>query len=139
MESKRNSQVTRRRTLKSIMAGVYLVVGFNAFSLSSQNEKQESEIMNVVIVVNFETKPENVDAFTKILESVKTDLPNVEGCVSVNIFKSSSANNQFTLLEVWKSKALHQAHIDNLSENGTWDTIASHLLKDPTSDYFLPL
>ena len=95
--------------------------------------------MNIVVIVSFEAKEDKVNDFVKILESVKIELPEVNGCVGVNVFQSSSITNNFTLVETWESKELHQSNLDNLSKNGTWNTIASHLAKDPVSGYFIQL
>jgi len=110
MSDKRKYQITRRNALKAILASTSVAIGFKAIALP-----------------------------TKILESVKTELPKVKGCIGVNIFQSSIMTNKFTLVETWEAKELHQANLDNLSNNGTWNIIASHLAKDPSSDYFTQL
>ena len=137
--SDKQHQIARRNALKAIVAGVTVAVSFKALAISGENLKEVKEKMNTNVIISFEVKAKKVAEFTKILESVKTDLPKVEGCISVNIFKSSSVSNKFTLVETWETKELHQAHIGRLSKNGTWDMIASHLSKDPESDYFTQL
>ena len=132
-------QRVRRIFLKSIIASASIASGFKAFSLSSESKKQERKDMSIVVIVSFESKEDKVNDFVKILEGVKTELPKVNGCIGVNVFHSASMTNKFTLVETWESKELHQANLDNLSKDGTWDTIASHLSKDPSSDYFTQL
>lgn len=129
----------RRNILKAISAGVTLAINFEALALSGENQKEVKNKMNTNVIVRFEVKTEKVAEFTKILDSVKTDLPKINGCISVNIFKSSSVTNKFTLVETWETKESHQTHIGNLSKDGTWDMIASNLSKDPESDYFILL
>lgn len=132
-------QRIRRFVLKAIIAGTSVVIGFKAFSLSNENKKQGKKSMNAVVIVSFEAKEDKINDFEKILEGVKIELPKINGCIGVNVFQSSSMANKFTLVETWESKELHQANLDNLSKNGTWDTIASNLSKDPLSDYFTQL
>ena len=139
MSDKHKYQITRRIALKAIIAGTSVAIGFKAFALSNENEKQGKKGMNIVVIVSFEAKEDKITDFIKILEGVKTELPKVKGCIGVNIFQSSSITNMFTLVETWETKELHQASLDNLSKNGTWDTIASHLATDPKSDYFTQL
>jgi len=139
MSDKHKYQRTRRIALKAIIAGTSVAIGFKASALSNENKKQRKKSMNIVVIVNFEVKEDKITGFTKILEGVKSELPKVNGCIGVNIFQSSSMTNKFTLVETWETKELHQANLDNLSKNGTWDTIASHLSKDPSSDYFTQL
>ena len=95
--------------------------------------------MSINVIVSFDVKMKKIGEFTKILDSVKINLPKVEGCICVNIFKCSSVPNKFTLVETWETKELHQTHISKLSKDGSWDMIASHLSKDPESDYFTQL
>jgi len=126
---------TRRSALKAMIASASVAISFKASALS--NEKQRKKDMSIIVIVSFETKEEKVFDFSKILENVKTDLPKVEGCLGVNVYQNSSTLNQFTLVETWESKELHQINLDKLAKNGTWDTIASHLSKEPDSDYFI--
>lgn len=132
-------QRTRRFVLKAIIAGTSVAISFKAFALSNENKKQGKKGMNAVVIVSFEAKEDKINDFAKILEGVKTELPKVNGCIDINVFQSSSMINKFTLVETWATKELHQANLDNLSKNGTWDIIVSHLSKDPSSDYFTQL
>jgi quinol monooxygenase YgiN len=74
--------------------------------------------------------------FASLLNGVKTDLPKVHGCQGVNVYRSLSDSNMFTLVERWETKKLHQDHLANLSEAGTWEFISGHLSADPESDYY---
>ncbi len=139
MSDKQHHQLNRRYVLKSIATGALVAMSFKAVALSSDNTKKVSKKTNVTFIISFEAKAKRVADFIKILESVKTDLPKVKGCISVDIFKSSSANNKFTLVETWDTEESHKINISNLSKDGTWDIIASHLSKDPESGYFIPL
>lgn len=136
MSDKHKYQVTKRNALKAILASTSVAISFKALALSNGIEKQGKKDMNIVVIVSFESKEDKISDFTEILESIKIELPKVNGCIGVNIFQSSSMANKFTLVETWENKELHQANLDILSKNGTWDTIASHLSKDPSSDYF---
>jgi len=134
MSDKNQYLLTRRNMLKTIVAGFTVAISHSVLALPNKQEKQN---MSVNVIVSFEAKKEKIDEFNKIMSSVKTDLPKVNGCISVNIFNSSTNEYKFTLVETWESKELHQTHIDKLLKDGTWDMIASHLSKDPKSDYFI--
>ncbi|VAW82321.1 hypothetical protein MNBD_GAMMA12-941 [hydrothermal vent metagenome] len=95
--------------------------------------------MNISVIVNFETKVSKTEEFVVILNSVKSELPKVEGCIAVDIFTDISSTNEFTLLETWQSKELHQAHLSRINKDGTWEMIASHLIQDPKVNYFSSL
>jgi quinol monooxygenase YgiN len=63
----------------------------------------------------------------------------VEGCNGVQIFSDKECNNIFTLVENWDTEDAHKKHISRVVESGGWETIASHLTKDPESSYFCKL
>lgn len=131
--------LSRRKALKAVLASFAVTITQSVLALSNKDKKLEKEKMTINVIVSFEIKSEKITEFTKILISVKTDLPKVEGCISVDVFKSSSAENRFTLVETWQSKEFHQTHLNRLSNDGTWDMIASHLSKDPESDYYIQM
>ena len=137
MSDKKQYLLSRRNALKAVVAGFSVTVGHSVLALPNKHKEQEKQGMSVNVIVSFEAKKEKIDEFNKIMSSVKTDLPKVNGCISVDIFKSSTNEYKFTLVETWESKELHQTHIDKLSKDGAWEMIASHLSKDPTSDYFI--
>lgn len=91
--------------------------------------------MNIIVIVNFEVKSESLNDFVDILEGVKRNLPSVKGCINVSVFQSVVTAYKFTLLETWQSKEQHQANLEELSKNGTWEKIERHLSRPPLSDY----
>jgi len=92
--------------------------------------------MSVRVIVSFNVKNNMQLAFVTLMDSVKEDLPNVEGCLGVDIYRSLSSLNRFTLVEEWQTQALHQKHLAKLSDDGTWEFISGHLSENPESDYF---
>lgn len=93
--------------------------------------------MSVSVIVNFNVKSTMLAEFAGLMKSVKTDLPNVEGCQGVSIYKCLSSANMFTLVEKWETKKHHQNHLAGLSEDGTWEFISNHLAEAPESDYYV--
>ena len=88
------------------------------------------------VIVTFETRPELASSFASLLERVKVDLPQVNGCRGVQIFAGTGDVPVFTLLEEWDSAELHQAHIAGVVASGAWGAIAAHLARDPQSHYY---
>jgi len=87
-------------------------------------------------LITFAVKPDRIPDFAAMLATVKTDLPNVDGCQSVRIFQhDTDAQDCFTLLETWDDKSLHQAHVARLQESGDWDTIEAMLATPPNGHY----
>ena len=92
--------------------------------------------MPVSVIISFQVKPEMLNAFMEIMGSVKRDLPTVNGCKSVAIYRNSAEEHAFTLVEQWESEALHKKHIAGVVNSGGWEHIASHLQCEPVSAYF---
>lgn len=92
--------------------------------------------MSVYLVVQFKSLAEKQIAFQAIMESVKTSLPQVPGCLGVSVMQDIEDPCRFTLVETWESQDRQKAHIKNLIANGAWAHIESHLDKQPDSGYF---
>jgi quinol monooxygenase YgiN len=99
-------------------------------------DKEGDSYMSIKVIVKFNVKSEKLDGFSTILENVKSDLPRVDGCQGVCICRSITNANQFTLVETWKSKKLHQDHFAKIIEDGVWSYISDHLSTEPESDYY---
>lgn len=92
--------------------------------------------MAVKVVVQFEARSDRAQAFERVMHTVARDLPNVAGCVGVEVLQNQEDACRFTLVETWDSRERHQAHIEGLIADGTWTAIADHLCEDPVSGYF---
>ncbi|WP_223670536.1 putative quinol monooxygenase [Kangiella shandongensis] len=88
------------------------------------------------VIVHFNVKENKLPDFMEVMESVKNDLPKVEGCISVDIFRNVDNTNRFTLVETWDTVQQHQNNIRKLQEDGSWDFISGLLAKEPESAYF---
>lgn len=92
--------------------------------------------MSVLYIIKFAVKSESQPAFASIMDSVKSDLPTVEGCSGVKIHRGSEDESSYVLLESWASKALHEKHVEGLIDSGAWESIAAHLSDDPVGGYY---
>ncbi len=131
--------LARRLALKVMFSSFTVMFTHSAPALTYESRKQEKEKMVINVIVDFEVKKQKVIDFINILMNIKTGLPKVEGCTGVDVFKSALVDNKFTLVETWQSKVFHQAHLNRLSDDGTWDMLASHLSKDPVSNYYIKI
>lgn len=95
--------------------------------------------MSVLFIISFQAKPEATEAFAKLMENVKGDLPGVPGCIGVKIFREAGVVGAYTLLETWESKAAHLENSKNLVESGAWADIAAMLANDPDGRYFVEI
>ncbi len=92
--------------------------------------------MKTNLIIHFNVKSNQLQEFAGVLKQVKQDLPNVAGCLGVQVFQSQSNEQQYTLVESWESQAQHEAHIKNLVESGVWDEFVKHLQQEPVSAYY---
>ena len=130
--------LTRRSVLK-VVAALFAVTNANRIlALPNNLKEQEKHTMSVNVIITFVAKKEKIEEFNIIMNSV-TDLPKIEGCRAVAVFRSSTDESKFTLIETWESKEKHQAHLNKLTTDGTWDMIASQLSNEPESDYFFEI
>ncbi len=89
-------------------------------------------------LITFEVNQNSISSFEDMLGSVQTELPKVEGCQNVNIFRHDDPeSNKFTLFETWDSKPLHQDHVVQMQESGQWAKIEKMLNRQPTGCYLL--
>ena len=95
--------------------------------------------MCIKVSVKFDVKETMIESFIRILESVKKDLPSVEGCQGVIVMRQRGRKNQFSLIESWSNTELHQAHVNRLVEDGSWDLIMTHLNSDPDSAFWVEM
>lgn len=92
--------------------------------------------MSTTFIIKFNVKTTNLANFTNIMQTVKTELPKVNGCNGVTIYQNSETQTSFTLVENWQTKQAHQSHIQTLTDNGEWDKIAALLSETPDGHYF---
>ncbi len=95
--------------------------------------------MKVNVIITFTAKVTMLEKFIKIMESVKHDLPAVQGCNGVQIFNNADSKNVFTLVESWDSEEVHKSYIEEVVVSGAWATIAAHLECEPVSGYYYSL
>lgn len=125
--------------LKVVAALLAVTSANRILALPNMLKEQEKHTMSVNVIITFVAKKEKIEAFNIIMNSVKTDLPKIEGCRAVTVYRSSTDESKFTLVETWESKEQHQAHLNKLTTDGTWDMIASQLSHEPESDYFFEI
>ncbi|MEP5267745.1 MAG: antibiotic biosynthesis monooxygenase [Lentilitoribacter sp.] len=86
-----------------------------------------------IVVVTFRPKSEHLTAFTEAMQSVKNELPSVEGCEGVRVMTHHDDPTVFMLIEDWENADKHEAHINNLVASGKWAGLEEMLAEQPTS------
>ena len=94
---------------------------------------------NHIVTVTFKPKSDQQTAFETVLQSVKTELPKVEGCLGVRVLKHQNDPSTFLLIEDWKTAELHNAHITRLIESGEWAALEQMLSEPPSSNVLVQI
>jgi quinol monooxygenase YgiN len=93
--------------------------------------------MSVNVIVKFNVIDESLEEFRTLMDTVKANLPNVEGCNGVEIYTDKSNASVFILVENWTSEEFHKKHIAGVIESGDWKKIRTYLREDAESGYFV--
>jgi len=89
---------------------------------------------NHTVCVTFQCKPECAEVFEDLMQSVRTDLPNVAGCQGVRVLRHQDDALTYTLIEDWTEQERHEKHIQGLVASGAWANIEAMLAVAPTSN-----
>lgn len=92
--------------------------------------------MGITFIITFQAKPETEKEFLALMLQVQKTLPDVEGCVGVQVFRQAEHSSIFTLVESWTDMAAHQANSRKLVASGVWDNIVAMLAVEPDGNYF---
>ncbi len=86
-----------------------------------------------IVAVTFKAKPEHLENFAGVMQSVKTELPTVSGCEAVRVMTHHDNPSVFMVIEDWENADLHASHIHQLVEAGEWEKLEQMLVEQPTS------
>ena len=92
--------------------------------------------MSTTFIVHFHTRPECTAGFAATLPFVREQLPQVDGCIDVQVFRNEAEPDRFCLVERWESKAQHETHMANIAASGRWQQVLDQLAEDPRTAYF---
>ena len=83
------------------------------------------------VLVTFKPKPEYQDKFAHLMQSVKEELPQVDGCLGVVVMSSREEAGVFTVLEDWRDATAHAAQLQRLTQSGDMAHILGMLREAP--------
>ena len=88
------------------------------------------------LIIRFEAKQDELAAFASILSNVERDMATEAGFVSAVVYRNADDPRVFTLVEVWQSRADHEAHFERIVASGAWANILAMQRTDPVMGYF---
>ena len=89
----------------------------------------------VTFFVTYQVKPECVDALCELLSAIKSNLSNIQGCRSLQIFRHADEPERITLVEEWESRELHEANFERIRAEGLWEKVQAMLAGAPEAYY----
>ncbi len=92
--------------------------------------------MSIRLLVEFDVKTGEKDAFVKILQAAKPGIESVEGCEAVEVLVNLDAPGKVALSEVWDSKELHDQYAEKMRQAGSMEAMASRLDGPPKTLMF---
>lgn len=92
--------------------------------------------MSITLIIGFKAKRDRLEDFSRLLDTVKSELPGTEGCQDIRVFRNVDDATSISLVETWTSKADHQAHFEAIVASGAWEHVKSHLAAEPVSAYY---
>ena len=91
--------------------------------------------MDIQLIITFQVKKEKLPSFMKIIEEVKKNLPQADGCRGVQVFQADEEKSTITFIETWENIQKHKEHIKHVIDSGDWKYISSHLIGEPKSHH----
>ena len=88
------------------------------------------------LIIRFEAKQDRLTEFAAVMRDVERDMAAERGFVSATVYRHADDPRVFTLVEVWQSRALHEAHFERIVASGAWDNILAMLRADPAMGYY---
>ena len=89
-----------------------------------------------VQIVHLSVRAEALPDFEAFMQDIDTLMQDVPGFLSITVYRNKAKPGEFTLVELWRSEADHQAHIARISESGELARFGEMLAAPPAGGYF---
>jgi len=91
--------------------------------------------MSITVTLTFSIRPERVDEFRSLLESLLPDTRAYDGCLNVDVYQDQGYPGTIILLEDWLSKQHQQKYQAWRDESGIADVVGPFLAGEPSFSY----
>jgi len=121
----------RRELFKKSLVYLLLFTSVQSFAKVSKDKCMETKL-----IITFKIKKEKLQSFLNIVKDVKINLPQIDGCKGVEVFQAIDDKYKITFIETWENVKKHEKHIKHVVDSGAWESISSHLVDAPQSQYY---
>ena len=91
--------------------------------------------MSITVTLTFTIRPERVDEFRSLLESLLPDTRAYDGCLNVDVYQDQGYPGTIILLEDWLSKQHQEKYQAWRDESGIADVVGPFLAGKPSFSY----
>ena len=92
--------------------------------------------MSVVRISEFESKSSKVSESFEYLESLIPFITSSKGCLSCSLLKNNEKENQFVIIETWKTIEDHQSSVKKFSKTEMKKTM-EYFSVEPKGSYYV--
>lgn len=121
--------------MKSVVLAILAAITVMSAPNASQAEEAAMAEAPVFLMIRFNVAEPSVPEFLEIMTNINDLMASEEGFMSATVYRDNDDPLSFTLIETWKTRALHREHYDRIVENGDWENILGMLTAEPDMSY----
>ena len=92
--------------------------------------------MSVLVLVEFQVKPEHVDNVLNFVRTILPDTRGFDGCDGVTMQRNQDDANTMLFVEHWDSRQHYEKYVAWRTEKGDLDTLVGWIEGAPNIRYF---
>lgn len=120
---------------KSIFSSFFIMLILLVSSLSSCARIYEEYEALTYLKIEFHVQGENRDELMAIMGGLNQSMRSEAGFVKAYVYIDDDDVNHITLIETWRTRALHEQHYQTIVSNGSWADILDMLNYTPDMTY----
>ena len=92
--------------------------------------------MSVNVILEVQSKPENIQELTSTLQHILPDTRSYDGCAGVQVIKNQDNDLNLLIFETWKSRQHYEVYLAWRTETGALEALGALLSQPPSIRYF---
>ncbi len=92
--------------------------------------------MSVNVILEVQSKPENIDELKSTLANILPDTRSFDGCLDVQVIVNQDDLLNLVLFETWESRQKYEKYLGWRTETGALATLGTMLSQPPSIRYF---
>lgn len=92
--------------------------------------------MSVNVILEVQSKPENIDELKSMFDAILLDTRSYDGCMGVSVISNQDDPLNLVLFETWETRKHYETYLAWRAETGAVDTLGAMLSQAPSIRYF---